>query len=101
MFEKVQKAACIIIKPGLDYSSALADLKLDNLHTRRQQLSYKAAVKMSQNPKYSHLFVKKTGCATRSKSQFVEPKAKTTRFRLSSIPFFIRILNEKIAQNQT
>ena len=94
--ERVQINFCKLVSPGHDYSASLHYLQLKKLSERRIDLSRKTALKMSQNPKFSHLF--KTNNAkykTRNCKQFIEPKWKSKRYGFSAIPFFIRLLNDE------
>ena len=101
ILEHVQRAACRIMSPGKEYSSALVDLELDLIRDRYKIITKLFAIKMMQNKSFSYLFPKNNGRVTRSNRHYIEPAYKTQRFGSSSIPQFIRLANDesKIKQN--
>lgn len=95
--ERVQKNALSIIQgnSGMPYEMKLKYLKEMTLAQRREKISLKFAKKCLKNEQFSHLFPRREGMITRSKTEFVEPKCKTQRYRTSCIPSLIRMLNTK------
>ena len=92
--ERVQKTVCRIIlghKPG-SYEEAIEQLQLEALEDRRALLCLKFARNCLDNPSMNQFFEK--GITTRTRTTYLEPDARTKRFRNSSIPFMIRLLNQ-------
>ena len=92
--ERVQKTVCRIIlghKLGL-YEEAIEQLQLEALEDRRALLCLKFARNCLDNPSMNQFFEK--GITTRTRTTYLEPDARTKRFRNSSIPFMIRLLNQ-------
>ena len=50
---------------------------------------------MAANPAFSYLFPVRTKGNTRSSQKYIEPMTRSSRYYLSSVPFFIRLLNGK------
>ena len=97
--ERVQKAAVkIILKNSYNnYEEALKTLKLESLDARRTRLCFKFAKNCLKNEKMKKLFPlaeKKHGMATRTQEKFKVYKAKSERYKKSSIPYMQNLLNE-------
>ena len=99
--ERVQRQVTRVIcgQGPMDYQQRLDFLSLKTLKQRRFDITRGFAIKMSTDPKYSHLFPIKEGSVTRNKKPYIEPKCNTNRYKFSSIPSFIRICNIE-AQNK-
>ena len=95
--ERIQRQATrVIIGPlPLDYDQRMALLSLPSLERHRAQLTRKFAIKMAADPKFAHLFPKREGPDTRSKLTYIQPKCNTNRYKTSSLPSFITILNKE------
>ena len=96
--ERVQKSFCKILL-GHEYSTyenALETLQLDNLDSRRMQLSLSFALKAEKNSKFKHWFkpnLKK--CVTRSKPpKYVPVFGNHSRFQKSPLSYLTQLLNE-------
>ena len=97
--ERVQKSAVkIILKNNYtSYEEALRVLKLESLDMRRTRLCLKFAKNCLKNEKMKTLFPlasKRHNMDTRLKEKFKVHKAKTERYRRSSIPFLQNLLNQ-------
>ena len=95
--ERVQKLATRIIlnNSHINYTDRLSSLGLQTLSSRRSTQLLSCAEKMAKDPKYKHLLPVNTRYRTRQAKKYVEPFCKTRRFKLSSIPQFIKALNSK------
>ena len=97
--ERVQKSAlCIILGENYhSYRSALKQVKLESLYTRRNKLCKKFAQKSLKNSKFCKWFKpndRKT--STRLiRPKFCEVVSRTERFRKSPISFLTDVLNKK------
>ena len=78
----------------IDYEQSLQLTGLDTLSTRRDKLCLKFAKKCLKSTKFRHWFPTRESLKTRSKKKFLEPKGKTKRYLMSSIPHLINILNQ-------
>ena len=95
--ERVQKTAFHIIlgESYESYSSALEILGLEKLEKRREKQCLRFAKKFSEDNRHKNKFVPNTRRTRISKSKkFHYPKSRTTRYRKSSIPYFIGLLNQ-------
>ena len=94
--ESVQKA-CLFIVLGRhatpDYYCNLAMLNLEPMANRREKLCQKFARKTLKHPVHGKMFTINKNNQTRSGRKVIEPKAKTARYRKSSIPSLARMLN--------
>ena len=96
--ERVQSLATALIlgpAPPPRSQARLRILSLPSLKSRRFDITKKFAEQISENPKYAHLFQRRKSTNTRSGQQFVKPLCLTKRFKTSSIPAFIDILNKE------
>ena len=75
------------------YKEIIEKFNLDTLEDRRDKLCLKFAKKCLKNPRFRGWFPKKQSMGTRSNTNFIEPRAHTKRFQMSSIPHMIRLLN--------
>ena len=96
--ERVQKCAMRIIL-GKNYHShenALVKLNLEKLKDRRQSLCLEFAKKCVNNPKTKNWFPKtpKNEHNLRKQEEFIVTYANNERFRMSSIPYLQRLLND-------
>ena len=97
--ERVQKSAlCIILGENYhSYRSALKQVKLESLYTRRNKLCKKFAQKSLKNSKFCKWFKpndRKT--STRLiRPKFCEVVSRTERLRKSPISFLTDVLNKK------
>lgn len=103
--ERVQKAAVkIILKDSYsNYEEALKTLNLESLDKRRSRLCLKFAKNCLKNEKLKRMFPlasKEHNMDTRLKEKFEVYKAKTERFRKSSIPFMQNLLNQEAKKIQ-
>ena len=96
--ERVQKNALKIIlgeKYG-NYESALLQLNLQDLKTRREILNEKFAIKCKSNLKTSRMFPIRTINKTlRQNEKYIVTHARTERLKNTSIPHMQRQLNNK------
>ena len=76
-----------------DYNSNLALLDLEKLEKRREDLGTKFAKRTIKHPVHRNMFKWREGRATRTGTKVIVPKAKTKRYRRSSIPSLARIIN--------
>ena len=97
--ERVQKSALSIIlgEKYRSYRSALKQLSMETLFSRRRRLCKKFARKSLKNPKFAKWFKPKTKSTnTRQKTKrFYEVVSRTERFRKSPISFLTDILNQE------
>ena len=94
--ERVQKCALKIIlgEKYISYESALEELNLIDLKTRRNQLCQKFAFKCTENERTKHYFKRnKKPMELRNKEKFHVEFAKTERYKKSSILQMQRLLN--------
>ena len=97
--ERVQKTALkVILKENYkDYKSALSLLNLETLSERREILCLRFAKKCLKLQKFKNLFPlnkKLHSMSKRKGRKFLEIKANTERYRKSSIPYMIKLLNK-------
>ena len=97
--ERIQaQVTDLILGPNqLSYTERLRELHLCDLDGRRQTLSKNFCMKMIKDDRFKFLFPQRQ-TTTRSKKKYIEPQYKTNRLKFSSIPSFIRILNDEQAQ---
>ena len=95
--ERVQRAAlAIILGEEYDsYSKALKTLKIETLVERRELLCLTFAKKTYMNDKFKHWFVENDG--PQSENKLKEVKARTRRYRNSSIPYLTGLLNKHLS----
>ena len=97
--ERVQKSALSIIlgQNYKSYKSALRELKLEPLYTRRIALCRKFALKAQKHEKFSRWFKPNNKLTvTRSKTpKFHDVYSRTERFKRSPISYLTRILNSQ------
>ena len=97
--ERVQKSACSIILGHryVSYRSALKQLGLETLYSRRNKLSTKFAKKAQKHSKFKQWFKPKNSVRlTRGKMEnFCRVRFRTTRFQKSPLSFLTDILNKK------
>ena len=101
--EMVQRKALVIIL-GSTYScyeTALEQLKLERLDTRRTQLSYNFALKCSKSAKHAHMFPPNNNYRPnmRNPKPYMEHTCKTSRYYNSPIPALARLLNKMTRTN--
>jgi hypothetical protein len=89
--EQVQKRAVHIIKPGMDYQTACADLKLESLSSRRENKCKKFFSDIQNEcHKLNYLLPKvRQGRSLRKTKKYPLPKVKTERFKHSPINYGI------------
>lgn len=99
--ERVQKTAFSIIlgKRYESYKSALGVLEMDTLEDRRKTLCLKFAQKASVHPSFKSWFQESNQQSRPRRlndipDKYVEPYARTDRFKDSAIPYLTRLLNE-------
>ena len=100
--ERVQKRVCRIILGGYDsYTRALDQLHLDRLSSRRESLLLTFSRDLLTSARHRDFLPESrqsiSGRQLRNSHLLHEPKCRTTRYYLSSIPSIIRLIN----QNQT
>ena len=93
--EKVQRYVCRVIRPDLDPKQTQRELKLLSLEERRIQISRKFANRMVKNPQFASFFPRNRRVASRNFGKLIEPKWNKNRYGYSSIPFFVRLINDK------
>ena len=91
--ERIQKNAFRIIFGCKDYVDCLEEEEEDTLEVRREKLCMNFAESCLKDEKFSNWFSK--GVCTRKKTNFIEPDAKTKRYRNSAIPYLTRLLNSR------
>ena len=98
--ESIQKRACRTILGG-DYTSyhdALLSCKLDSLSDRRVQHCRRFAEGLPENERTQSLIpptrLQSHGRNLRNSHNFSQFRARTERFRLSPIPYFVDLLNQ-------
>ena len=96
--ESVQKKAFALIlgRNYSNYESALIDLNLERLDTRRVNLSLSFALKCTQFVKHKDMFPLNPNLRPNMRYQkpFLESYCHTSRYYHSSIPSLARLLNE-------
>ena len=104
--ERVQKAAVRIIL-GENYTSYRNGLKLLNLKTlneRRKELCLKFAKKCLGSEKVKDMFQRKKSLhpmKKRKQEKFKQRRIKTERYRKSTIPYMINLLNKDVEDKKT
>ena len=97
--ERVQKSALsIILGQKYDsYKSALLELNLETLFTRRIKLCKNFAIKAQKHPKFTKWFKSnnKMSVTRKKRQQFCEVYYRTERFKRSPISYLTRTLNCK------
>ena len=101
--ERVQKSSMKVIfgKYFKNYKSALKDLNLDTLETRRRKLNLNFVKKSLKLKNMQTLFPLKTSLHTmkkRNDNKYVENKANTLRYKVSSVPHMQSLLNEDVKE---
>ena len=96
--ERVQKSAVKVIlgKQSSSYKKDLDKLKIDSLNERRRKICLKFAKKCLLNEKVKNLFPKnssKYNIKTRNKNKYAVYQMNTERYKKSSIPYMIDLLN--------
>ena len=96
--ERVQKSAVkLILKDKYrGYEKGLAELGLENLRERREQLCLEFAKRCVKNEKLTHMFPlnnTKHKMQTRKHEKYLVEKANTKRFQNSAIIYMQRLLN--------
>ena len=94
--ERVQKKALAIIlgKNYTTYESALAQLQLEKLDTRRLNLCHKFALKFVKSARHSMMFPLQPSLRGLNKP-FLERQCSTSRHFNNAIPFMSRLLNKR------
>ena len=104
--ERVQKAAVRIIL-GENYTSYRNGLKMLNLITlneRRKELCLKFAKKCLGNEKVKDMFQRKKSLhpmKKRKQEKFKQRRMKTERYKKSTIPYMINLLNKDVEDKKT
>ena len=98
--ERVQKSAVKIILGSnyIGYEKSLANLGIEKLSDRREQLCLNFAKKCVKNPKPTHMFpqnIKKHNMETRIHEEFKVYHAQTERFRKPSIIYMQNLINQE------
>ena len=97
--EMVQKKAFAIIlgRTYTSYESALLSLRQERLDKRRQELSYKFALKCTQSHKHSSMFPPNPNYRPnmRHPKPYMEHLCHTSRYYSSPIPSLARLLNKR------
>ena len=99
MIERVQRSAMKVIfgKYYLNYVEALKCLNLDTLEKRRKKLNLNFAKKCLKLDNMTTLFPLRDvqhDMDSRNKVKFVENRAKSVRYKNSSVPYMQSLLNE-------
>ena len=94
--ENIQKIVLRLLlrEKYTSYTDACKNFKLEKLHERREKLCIKFARKEYAKPE-NGIFLKSQTKSKRitSKKLVVEPRARTTRYYNSSLPYLARLLN--------
>ena len=102
---EVQQARSLKIIYGFDkpYSALLSISGLKTLQERRSKLTDNFAVKLKNNPRFTHLFPRRPGEQLRARNPnvYVEEPAATSRLYNSPIFYMRRRLNQLERENQT
>ena len=95
--EKLQSYATnLILGPNkMSYEQRMDRLDLISLERRRWEITSSLENKFSKDSQFQHRFPLWKCRETRSRTKFVEPRALTRRYRLSPVPTFIRLINQK------
>jgi hypothetical protein len=98
--ERVQKAAVRVImgKNYSTYKEGLKILKINNLKLRREKLCLSFAKKCIKNEKVKNMFpLRKVihGMKKRKHRKFQNVRTNTTRYKKSSIPYMVKLLNDE------
>ena len=97
--EMVQKKALAIILGASynNYESALNELHLERLDTRRTELSYNFTVKCTMSTKHCSMFPKNINLRDNSRctKPYKEYTCKSSRYYNSPIPYLSRLLNAR------
>ena len=97
--ERVQKSAVKIILQGkyFSYKKGLAQLGIESLDSRREQLCLNFAQKCTKNDKLKHMFPKNTKSHemnTRHEEKYIVQHANTSRLQNSPLIYMQKLLNE-------
>ena len=104
--ERVQKAAVRVIL-GCKYSTYKDGLKILNLKTlneRRKEVCLKFAKKCLGNKKVKDMFQKKKSLhpmKKRKQEAFKHQRMKTERYKKSTIPYMVNLLNQEVKDKKT
>ena len=103
--ERVQKSAIKVILQDKynGYQNGLAQLGLEDLETRREQLCLDFAKKCIKHKKLSHMFPKSEKehtMYTRKEEFYKVQHANTGRFQKSAIIYMQKLLNEDLQKNR-
>ena len=102
--EKVQKLCLKVIlgQAYTDYQSALKYFSLESLATRRERKCLQFGLKSLLHPKHSELFPlnpqRDINIKTRHREHFHVNRANSEYYRMSTIPYIQRKLNEYVSQ---
>ena len=104
--ERVQKAAVRIILGGKysSYKNGLKILNLKTLNERRKELCLKFAKRCLENEKVKDMFQKKSSLhpmKKRKQEKYKQRRIKTERYRKSTIPYMIKLLNQDVEDKNT
>ena len=99
----VQKKALAIIlgRSYSSYESALEQLRLERLDTRRANLCYTFAMKCPKSDKHGSMFPPNQNFMPnmRKPKPFQEHTCRTSRYFNSPVPYLARLLNKKSVTN--
>ena len=103
--ERVQKSAIkVILQENYNgYYNGLAQLGLEDLKSRREQLCLEFAKKCTKNKKLSHMFPKNEkghGMNTRKEEYFKVQHANTGRLHKSALIYMQKLLNDDLQENK-
>ena len=94
--EQIQRSSArIILGNNYYYDTALNDLDLELLETRRGNICLKFARSCVKDDRFAHIFPKRAGPTTRSKTVYIEPQCRKKRYENSCVPYLTRLLNSK------
>lgn len=95
--ERVQSQATKVICgwTPLNSEQRFNKLSLQDLKSRRLQLTKKFAIQFSADPRFESLFPLSNGPATRNKNKHSVPQCNTRRYQTSPLVAFIDILNQE------
>ena len=94
--EKVQRLALSTITSWtLDYPEQLLQLGLERLDLRRRKLCLTFARRTASKSRHADIFqeTNNTHITRKNKKTYIEPRARTTAYRNSAVPFLTRLLN--------
>ena len=94
MIAKVQRYVCRVIRPDLTPDQTEKELNILSLESRRIAITRRFANRMVKNTNFAYLFQRNKREASMSFGKIIEPTWKRKRYGFSSIPFFIRLINE-------